>query len=497
MRIAIAIAAVAAVFASPAAATPARIAFSSNAHLWTMNADGSGAARVPWHGGPRTAYEPRWSPDGSRLAFVSSGRRIWTVGVDGSHPHRLSPKGLKRTSDVSPAWSPDGTRIAFTRTRYGPNKARSSVIVADADGSHGGTAITRTFRQLGGFSAVTFAPDGQRLAVTRTLLDKHSYFQPSLVSMALDGSDRHLLARGGSDASFSPDGTRIAFVSIRDHNGDDCGDECEYRGEVYVMNADGSGQTRLTNDKGDASRVDWSPDGGRIAFASSRNYPSGGQREVYSVAPDGKCLTWLTNGNVYSQDPSWEPGATLSSDPGECGAVDRPARVISPAPRVEPTFFKPLWLGARFGANLLSQRDSNRGDAAFYYGDCSSFTPSGCGPATQLQERSTCAQYHQEYSTRLLRRLRARHGALVLDRRQGYDVYTGSVAIDLYDPGPRGLDGVLEQLRPVRAAAPSRTLPPPVFPARVWRRADAATRARFRAAGARRKHCAPGDHEHY
>ena len=60
--------------------------------------------------------------------------------------------------------------------------------------------------------------------------------------------------------SWSPDGGRIAFDSLRDGNG-----------EIYVMNADGSGQTRLTDDPGFDGSASWSPDGSRIAFQSFRD----------------------------------------------------------------------------------------------------------------------------------------------------------------------------------------------------------------------------------
>ena len=60
--------------------------------------------------------------------------------------------------------------------------------------------------------------------------------------------------------SWSSDGGRIAFDSLRDGNG-----------EIYVMNADGSGQTRLTDDPGFDGSPSWSPDGSRIAFQSFRD----------------------------------------------------------------------------------------------------------------------------------------------------------------------------------------------------------------------------------
>ena len=67
---------------------------------------------------------------------------------------------------------------------------------------------------------------------------------------------------------WSSDGTRITFISNRDGNN-----------EIYVMDADGSNQTRLTNDLGQDNRPSWSPDGTKIAFASARD----GNSEIYVI----------------------------------------------------------------------------------------------------------------------------------------------------------------------------------------------------------------------
>ncbi len=91
---------------------------------------------------------------------------------------------------------------------------------------------------------------------------------------------------------FSPDGAHIAFMSRRD--GDD---------EVYVMNADGSGQVRLTNNPANESPLDWSPDGQRILFRSDRN----GNADIYSMAVDGSAQTRLTDSAADDSAASFAP----------------------------------------------------------------------------------------------------------------------------------------------------------------------------------------------
>ena len=99
--------------------------------------------------------------------------------------------------------------------------------------------------------------------------------------------------------SWSPDGSRIAFSSTRDDpNPDDCFTTC--RSEIYVINADGTGTTRLTSNSADDTKPVWSPDGTKIAFETTRD----GNREIYSMNAEGSGQTNLTN-DPY-EDRLWD-----------------------------------------------------------------------------------------------------------------------------------------------------------------------------------------------
>jgi TolB protein len=117
--------------------------------------------------------------------------------------------------------------------------------------------------------------------------------------MNADGSDQSRLTNTpGTDdyPAWSPDGDRIAFVSDRDGNR-----------EIYVMGADGTGQTRLTHSPGHAHSPSWSPDGSRIAFSLSHE----GTSHVYMMNSDGTEQVRLATG----RDPAWEPGSTRAAVP--------------------------------------------------------------------------------------------------------------------------------------------------------------------------------------
>ena len=105
--------------------------------------------------------------------------------------------------------------------------------------------------------------------------------------MDADGSNQtNVTNHSESDITpaWSPDGTRIAFASIRDIMNQD----------IYVMDADGSNPTRLTNHPDNDRCPTWSPDGSKIAFASNRD----GNFEVYVMNADGSGQTRLTNNSA-------------------------------------------------------------------------------------------------------------------------------------------------------------------------------------------------------
>jgi TolB protein len=96
-------------------------------------------------------------------------------------------------------------------------------------------------------------------------------------------------------ASIESPGTedeRIVFVSTRDGNA-----------EIYVMNVDGSGQTRLTYHESDDVEASWSPDGKQIVFVSARD----GRRHLYTMNADGSQLSRLTDTPFSEHNPEWSP----------------------------------------------------------------------------------------------------------------------------------------------------------------------------------------------
>jgi Tol biopolymer transport system component len=208
------------------------------------NADGSGVTRLTHDSA--SDVEATWSPDGSKIAFASGtagGSQIDVMNADGSGVVGLTSD---LQGDAEPAWSPDGSKIAFSN---------GQLKVINADGT-GATTLT-----------------------------------------------------SGWNPQWSPDGSSIAFHRVNHTNRALCS-QSPCTQSFYVIKADGSGLLQLehnlsyggvTSDVGPS----WSPDGSRVAFVSTPT--SGGARELYVANVDGSGLIDLTQGSGAGFYPAWKP----------------------------------------------------------------------------------------------------------------------------------------------------------------------------------------------
>lgn len=185
---------------------------------------------------------PRWSPDGSQLAFVSNRdtekMQLFVLSMEGGEPLRLSE--LK--GDVEEiAWSPDGSRIVFSARE--PDDAYEE----EDDRKREPRRITR----------LVYKYDNEGWLVDRC---KHLFTVP------VDGSSApEILTKGefhDANPAWSPEGDRIAFAAMRHENWD-----LDLAQDIYVVDATGGEPVRVTRGDGYCELPVWSPDGSRIAFA--------------------------------------------------------------------------------------------------------------------------------------------------------------------------------------------------------------------------------------
>jgi Tol biopolymer transport system component len=149
-----------------------------------------------------------------------------------------------------------------------------------------------------------------KIAVDVYTIIGHLPGDPDIYTVNPDGSEATALTSSpGADYSsqpaWSPDGTKIAFTRVLFRQPPaDCGFVCA---DVFVMNGDGTGVARLTND-GNSSGPSWSPDGSKLAFHRFPNsFGESGDGDIYTMRTDGTGVTQITSGPASDSKPAWSP----------------------------------------------------------------------------------------------------------------------------------------------------------------------------------------------
>jgi Tol biopolymer transport system component len=289
---------------------------------------------------------PSSLPANGKIAFLSNrdvgpgNSLIYSINPDGSGSTRL-------TSDVMTgstlAWSPNGQTLAFA---HALSQEESAIELVDDDGTgrrllaklppvyeiawspdgskiaysagsaqifvmgSGGTGITQLTDppSLCGDEAPSWSPDGTRIAFRRFCTEQNL----GIYVIDADGSGLTRLASNrvrDSGPAWSPDGTKILFGSA---------------GQILSMNADGTGRTTLTSE-GENYLPAWSPDGTKIAFTSDRD----DNREIYVMNPDGSGQTNVTNDPADDFAPSWQPVPASSGSPAPAASPSASGYVSS------------------------------------------------------------------------------------------------------------------------------------------------------------------------
>ena len=272
-----------------------------NSEIYVMDADGNNRIRLTNHW--EEDFQPSWSPDGSRIAFASNRNggyyQIYVMDSNGKNVRRLT----KGVNDRDPKWSPDGQKIVFHGIgdeEIGREIRKAKIYVVAPDGAD--------LQRLAGDILSTdieavWSPDSQRIAFASWREDRAG----EIYVMDADGTNQRRLTHdrvSDRGPAWSPDGRKIAFWSVLDEDF-----------IIAVMNADGTNRQNLTEETLDGVREmslvpAWSPDGKMIAYTygTGRN-----DAAIHLMAADGEHLKRL--GKEGDSSPDWFGSAALAVFP--------------------------------------------------------------------------------------------------------------------------------------------------------------------------------------
>ncbi|HYB94768.1 MAG TPA: hypothetical protein VEC39_07330 [Vicinamibacterales bacterium] len=260
-------------------------------HLFALDL-GSGRVTQLTSGRNHHDQHPKWSPDGSRISFISSRAGsfdIWVMNADGTNPTRITDHPA---SDYDPIWMPDGQSLIFSSER----DSRSDLYRVWLNDKR----VDRlTHHFVGRAIMPNVSPDGKSVAFAAQTLQRLQFweFQVHILDLA-SGKTRALDNSGGACwPSWSPDGRQLANVLL-----------AKEPSTLQIRNVDGSGTREIAAAPGRwAYYPDWSKDGKTIAFSVSPAHHKGEDWDLALIQSDGSGFRKLTTGPGNDRLPDWKP----------------------------------------------------------------------------------------------------------------------------------------------------------------------------------------------
>ncbi|HEX5634456.1 MAG TPA: hypothetical protein VFX50_14545 [Gemmatimonadales bacterium] len=269
---------------------------------------------------------PKAPPSNGRIYYTMPSlysEEIFSILPDGSDRRRLTYTTLIMHGDLSV--SRDGKKLAFVANRYDEQlqSVELDIWTMNTDGSN-----RRRVTTLGqNLAAPRFSPDGRTILFTYA---EPGALSSSLWSVSASGGSLRKVREESVEATWSPDGARIAFISVA----------TDTYGDLMIANADGSNASTLTDcGAGLCASPTWSPDGKRVLFWYNGQNLNGVCDFIGTFTSCGSYNVWLGASTSFSPDGSYVVGVVNE----QLSVTSYGSTVVTPISDAQTPFTRPVW----------------------------------------------------------------------------------------------------------------------------------------------------------